>query len=138
MRLKDKLVSMAKLVSSGLLVLGLVTTAVHAGDATGNWSWVVKGRQGKPDKTVTAKLKAEGNKLTGSVSAPIAGEMTPVDIQEGTVSGNEISFKTARVVSGSENILRYKGTVSGDTITGVITFRRNGSDVHRDWLAKRK
>lgn len=139
MRLRNKFGSFAKLVSSSLLVSSLVVAAVHAGDASGSWTWIVKGRQGAPDRKIELKLKVAGDKVTGTIIAPGRnGDLKPNDISEGTIKGNEISFQSTRLVNGTPATTKYKGMLSGDTITGQMEFERNGEPVHRDWIAKRK
>src|SRR6476619_7521063 len=83
-------------------------------DATGTWSWVFKGRQGGPDRKYTAKLKVEGDKLTGKVSSPNRdGEMRETEVKDGKVKGDEISFTTSREMNGNTITTKYTGKVSG-------------------------
>ena len=138
----NTLASLASIGLGAVLALACFTEAKAAedakGDATGVWSWVFKGRQGGPDRKYTAKLKVEGDKLTGKVSSPNRdGEMRETEIKDGKVKGDEISFSTSREMNGNTITTKYTGKVSGDTIKGQMEFERNGEPVKRDWEAKR-
>ncbi|MCP5114121.1 MAG: hypothetical protein GY953_25095, partial [bacterium] len=87
-----------------------------AADATGKWTGEYETPRGK--REVTYDLKAEGDQLTGKVITT-RGES---DIEEGKVSGDEISF--VRVLKLQERELRmlHKGKVSGDEIQFTVTF----------------
>lgn len=66
----------------------------------------------------TFNLKAEGAKLTGSVQGPF-GE--PNDIQEGKIEGDKIFFIVKANFMGNEMTTKYEGTVSGDEISFKTT-----------------
>ena len=107
-------------------------------DANGTWTWTVPGRNGGPDRKMTLKLKAEGDKVTGKLTAPTrGGETRDTDIKEGQIKGDEVSFKVEREVNGNTMVSSYKGKVSGDSIKGKMEFERNGEKQSRDWEAKR-
>ena len=107
-------------------------------DANGTWTWTVPGRNGGPDRKMTLKLKAEGDKVTGKLTAPArGGETRDTDIKEGQIKGDEVSFKVEREVNGNTMVSSYKGKVSGDSIKGKMEFERNGEKQSRDWEAKR-
>jgi len=42
-------------------------------DPTGSWSWTMPGRNGRPDRKMTLKLKLDGDKVMGKLIAPIRG-----------------------------------------------------------------
>jgi hypothetical protein len=101
-------------------------------DVTGTWTWTYKTRDGQ-DATAKLKLKQEGDKVTGTYIAR-AGQEDPVD--NGRITGDEITFDVTRDISGQKMKFAYKGKVAGDTITGKITFGRDRPTPH-DWEAKR-
>jgi hypothetical protein len=105
-------------------------------DATGTWSWETKGRDGTTRET-TLKLKQDGDKLTGTISGRDGKE---TEIKDGTVKGDEISFKVTRTSqSGQENTTSYTATVSGDSIKGKAeSAGNNGQTRSRPFEAKRK
>ena len=117
---------------------GLAKAADDKADVSGTWTWSVPGRQGGPDRKFTAKLKVEGDKVSGKVSAPGRnGETRENEIQDGKIKGDEISFATTREMNGNTITTKYSGKVTGDTIKGTIEFERNGEPVKRDWEAKK-
>ena len=67
-----------------------------------------------------------------------SGEVREIPIENGKITGNEISFQVTRRFNDNEFVTKYKGKVSGDTITGKIATERNGEARERDWTAKRK
>jgi hypothetical protein len=111
-------------------------------DASGTWSWTMQrgggGGGGEPRKT-TLKLKVEGDKVTGTLSAPgRGGQATDTAIESGKVSGDEISFTVTREFNGNKFVTKYSGKVSGDSIKGKIETERDGNARSRDWEAKRE
>ena len=135
------LASLASLVIGTVLTFGFVSQVKaedSKADAAGTWTWTMAGRQGGPDRKFTAKLKVEGDKLTGKVSAPTrGGETRDTEIQDGKIKGDEISFTTSREMNGNTITTKYSGKITGDTIKGKMEFERNGEPVKRDWEAKR-
>jgi hypothetical protein len=101
-------------------------------DVTGTWTWTYKTRDGQ-DATAKLKLKQEGDKVTGTYIAR-AGQEDPVE--NGKITGDEITFDVTRDIGGQRMKFAYKGKVAGDTITGKITFGRDRPTPH-DWEAKR-
>jgi hypothetical protein len=117
---------------------GLAKAADDKADVTGTWTWSVPGRQGGADRKFTAKLKVEGDKVTGKVSSPGRnGETRENEIKEGKLKGDEVSFEITREMNGNSFTTKYSGKVSGDTIKGKMEFERNGEPVKRDWEAKK-
>ena len=107
-------------------------------DANGTWTWTTPGRNGGPDRKMSLKLKAEGDKVTGKLSAPArGGEVRETEIKDGQIKGDEVSFKIVRQVNGNEMTTKYHGKISGDTLKGKVEFERNGESQSRDWEAKR-
>ena len=133
--------SLASLVIGAVLTFGSasqVKAEDSKADAAGTWTWTMAGRQGGADRKFTAKLKVEGDKLTGKVSAPTrGGETRDTEIQDGKIKGDEISFTTSREMNGNTITTKYSGKITGDTIKGKMEFERNGEPVKRDWEAKR-
>lgn len=107
-------------------------------DPAGNWTWTQPGRNGGPDRKMTLKLKAEGEKLTGTLSSPGAdGETTKSEIEDAKIKGDEVSFTVTREFNGNKRTFKYTGKVSADAIKGKTEFERNGEAQSRDWEAKR-
>lgn len=140
-------------------VLSLAVAEVRAADKiTGTWSWAQQRRGGgggepaadAPVRKTTLKLKADGEKLTGTMAAPAGGRggggggggaaPAPVEISDGKVKGDEISFSVKREFNGNAIVTKYTGKVDGDKITGKIEMPARGDReaVSRDWTATRE
>lgn len=102
-------------------------------DLTGTWKSSFTNQDGQVRET-TFKLKAEGEKLTGTAS----GRNNDVAIDEGSIKGEEVSFKVTREFNGNKMVIKYSGKLSGDTITGKSESERDGEKRSRDWVAKRE
>jgi len=107
------------------LLVGAVT--VYAADIDGKWVAKMQGRPGgaRPgakgapgagggqEFVVTFNFKADGEKLTGTISNPAGGE---TEISEGKIRGNDISFKIKREFQEKSFVMLYKGKIEGDQI----------------------
>jgi hypothetical protein len=95
-----------------IVAVGLATFSLLAADVTGKWTAEMQGQNGNT-RTVTMNLKADGNKLTGTVAGGRGGE---AEISDGKVDGNDISFSVVREFNGNKMTSNYKGKVDGDVI----------------------
>jgi hypothetical protein len=93
---------------AGILFLSAaaVATAAPANPVDGHWQGTVSGPNG--DFTINFTFKAEGTKLTGTVTTPNGDQ----PISDGKIEGDKLSFKT----QFQDNTIEHEGTVSGDTI----------------------
>lgn len=137
---KITLKSFLKLSAVAVLALGLIPSARAADkDPSGTWTWTTPGRNGGPDRKSTLTLKADGEKLTGSVKTPgRQGNEVETPIEEGKVKNGEVSFTVTREFNGNKFVSKYSGKVEGDSIKGKIEFDRNGQTNTRDWEAKKE
>lgn len=121
------------------LVLSL-GAAQAAEKADGKWTWTMPGRGGGEGRKVTLTLKADGEKLTGTLSNPgrQGGDARETPIEDGKISGNEISFKATREWNDQKMVVKYSGKIEGDTIKGKLETERDGQARSRDWEAKRE
>ena len=85
----------------------------------------------------TFDLKTDGSKLTGKITMQF-GDMEPrtMDITDGKVDGNKVSFSTTMETPNGAMKVSYKGAVDGDTLKGESM--REGGDQSRPFEAKRK
>lgn len=130
--------SVKSLLTLGVFVAhsALVSSALAA-SASGNWIWVSNGRSATVPKENILSLQASGSTLTGKISAPgTDGKPADTAITAGKVNGDEISFALIREVNGSPVTNLYSGKIAGDTLTGTISFNRNGETQSRKWEAK--
>jgi hypothetical protein len=133
--------SLGKASLCALLALGFVAQIQAQDkkpDASGTWTWTMPGRNGGADRKMTLTLKADGEKVTGKLSAPNRqGDVTDTDIADGKIKGEEISFTVSREVNGNTFTTKYNGKISADAIKGKIESERNGATQSNDWEAKR-
>ena len=101
-----------------IALLGTFSVAAWAADATGKWTAQVPGRGGNTTEQ-TFTLKADGAKLTGTLSGGQGGE---VQITDGKVSGDDISFVVFRNFNGNDIKISFKGKVSATEIKFTRTI----------------
>jgi hypothetical protein len=88
--------------------------------ADGTWNLTMQTPMGERRSTLT--LSTAGGTLTGKQEAE--GDAT--DIAEGTVSGNEVSWKVA-ITNPMPLTLTFSGTVDGNSLTGSADTGMFGS-----------
>ena len=116
---------------TALLLGAILAGVVLAAGVDGKWTAKMPGRDGQT-RDVTYTFKADGDKLTGSMSGRQGNE---IPITDGTVSGDKISFKIKMEFNNNSIVQNYTGTVSGDEIK--FTVKREGGDQSREVTAKR-
>lgn len=147
-----------KLLFVGLLMLAIAAVVLAADAVTGKWTIETPGRDGGPARVQTLTLKAEGAKLTGTISggggmgrmggggapgagAPPAGGggrgAQDSQIANGKVDGNKISFEVVRETPAGNMTTKYEGVVSGDQLNLKITSDRGQGPQTREAVAKR-
>lgn len=99
-------------------LLTALTFALMAADVSGKWTWEQAGRQGGNPTTQTLTLKAAGSTLTGTLAGGRGGD---IEITDGKVDGNNVSFTVKRSMGGNDFVITYKGTVNGDTLNLDMT-----------------
>lgn len=102
-------------------LLALLTLSCSAGGINGKWTAQLPGRDGQTRET-TFNFKAEGNKLTGTVS----GRQGDTPISDGEINGDDISFTVTANVRGNEVKILYKGKLAGKEIK--FTRTREGGN----------
>ena len=137
---QNALSTFIKAAACAILALGAVAQAQDKkADPTGTWTWTTPAQNNRPERKSTLKLKVEGDKVTGTLSAPgRGGQSSDVAISEGKLKGDEISFAVTREVQGNKITAKYNGKISGDSIKGKMETDRNGQTQSRDWEAKRE
>ena len=95
-----------------LVLAGCVAAlSLMAADATGKWTAEMQGRNGNT-MTITMNLKADGDKLTGTVS----GRNGDTDISNGKIDGDNVMFDVVHEYNGNSMTQHYVGKLDGDTI----------------------
>jgi hypothetical protein len=119
-----------------MVMIGLAPAARAADDATGTWKWSVPGRNGGNAREMSMKLKQDGEKLTGTISAG-GQNARETEISDGKIKDGEISFKVVRKRQNNEITTKYTGKLSGDTIKGKSETDVNGTPRTNEFEAKR-
>jgi hypothetical protein len=115
---------------------GLAFAQDKKADPTGTWKWETE-RNGQKRET-TLKLKLEGDKLTGTVTAGRGkGEPMEVMIADGKFKDGEITFTVTREFGDQKRVTKYAAKLSGDTLKGTATSERDGQEQKREFEAKR-
>jgi len=102
-------------------ILCVLTFAVYAADVSGKWTFETQGRNGAT--TSTLNLKVDGSKLTGTLDGGRGG---PMEISDGHVDGNSISFTVKRSMGGNDVVTPYKGVVNNEGDSIKLEFTRAG------------
>jgi len=90
------------------LVLFLGTVFSYAADIDGKWKTSFAGPDGGEGMEIVFTFKADGEKLSGSVTTPM-GEM---QFDNGKITGKEFFFD----VDMNGSAIKHKGVIDGDTI----------------------
>ncbi len=143
--MQNNFTSLVRIATCAVLALGAVAQSQAADakkvDANGSWTTTQPGRNGGPDRVTTFKFKVEGEKVTGTMSAPGrgGGAATDTAISDGKFKADEISFSVVRDMGGTSMTTKYSGKIDGDTIKGKVErpSRDGGDPTKTDWEAKR-
>src|SRR5579885_1273378 len=92
-------------------LLALASMVVLGADVSGKWVSEAQGKGGPQ----TFTLKQSGSDLTGTVEGGRGGA---VEIKNGKVDGDKVSFEVTREFQGNSFTTKYSLTVSGSTMKG--------------------
>lgn len=106
--------------------------AKAAADVTGSWKYSFTTSGGQTLEP-TLRLKQDGEKVTGVV---IIGENERA-IQDGKISGGEITFKVTRERDGETFTTKYNARLEGEQLRGKIQSNWGGTQRTYDLEAKR-
>lgn len=103
--------------------MAALALGAYAAGVAGKWTAQAPGLSWEPNAPLTENtfvFKVEGKKLTGSANLGLGGE---VEIRDGEVNGNEISFSVTVTLGEANDTghayswdLHFKGKIAGDTI----------------------
>lgn len=115
-----------KAVLAGLILMVVAAAALAADGITGKWVWESQGfgfGGGGGGMKTTLTLKADGAKLTGTITVPSFGggppdpgtppQMEEIQISNGKVDGNNVTFEVSREMMGNTRTTKYEGVLSG-------------------------
>jgi len=104
-----------KITLSLALILSVAFIALAADLFTG--SWVGKLLIGSTERPLTYNLKAEGDKLTGS----LASDQGEIPIIDGKIAGETITFK----IDVNGTVIPHEGKLTGDTLKIKLIIQDN-------------
>jgi hypothetical protein len=97
-------------------------------DVTGTWDAAVKSPDG--ETAFTLVLKQSGSQVSGELKS----EMGTASIEDGSVSGNSITFTVSMDIGGQNVEMSFSGTVEENTIEGTIDMGPMGT---AEWEAEK-
>jgi hypothetical protein len=112
-----------KIISVCAMVL-LALSSASAADVAGKWVAHVAGAQGQGDSEITLVFKVDGERLTGTINN--SQQPGDVELSDGKVSGDEISFSLQRKIADNSMKVVWKGKISGDEIKFTRTIEGFG------------
>jgi len=128
-----------KTVAWTLVLLLVAGIAVFAADIDGKWKAEMKrpGRDGGEITITTVfNLKADGSKVTGSVTVSGPWGDREATVSDGKIDGNKFSFTTTMEGPNGSMTTKYEGTIEGDTLKG--TSAREGGQRTFPFEAKKQ
>jgi hypothetical protein len=133
-----------KLLFVGTILLVVALAAMAADSITGKWVYETPGRGGGAPRQTTMDLKADGNKLTGTVTGGMGGmggggqAPAPSQVSNGKVDGNNISFEVTRETPNGNMTTKYEGAVSGAEMKLKVTRTgQDGTPMTTEYVAKK-
>jgi hypothetical protein len=119
-----------RMMAAVAVAVGILAAVVQAADVTGKWTGNVPTRDGGT-REATFNFKQDGEKLTGSMTGP----QGDIELKEGAVKGDDVSFNVEMNFGGNAVKLIYKGKVAGEEIK--FTRTREGADQKQEFTVKR-
>lgn len=119
-----------RMMAAVAIAVAVLAVVVQAADVTGKWTGQVPTRDGGTRES-TFNFKQDGEKLTGTMTGP----QGDIELKDGAVKGDDVSFNVALSFGGNDVKLIYTGKVAGDEIK--LTRTREGADQKQEFTIKR-
>ena len=103
-------------------LFALASMVVLGADVTGKWVSEATGKGGPQ----TFNLKQSGSSLTGTIEGGRGGA---VEIKNGKVDGDNVSFDVEREFQGNSMTIKYSGSVSGDSMKLSVDMGRGAREI---------
>jgi hypothetical protein len=115
-----------------MIFAAAVVAPANAAEVAGKWTAEFDTAIGV--QKYTYEFKVDGSKLTGKAFGKRADSEAEVEIQEGKINGDEITFVENLKFGDQDLRIEYKGRISGDEIKFT---RKVGDFATEDFVAKR-
>lgn len=112
--------------------LAFIPGVAFAADATGIWNAEFDTQIGPQKYSYT--LKQDGGKLTGKAIAAARGQTREVELKDGKVDGDKVSFVELLDMGGREIRITYTGTIAG----GELKLTRAVGDFAKEDIIAKK
>ncbi len=99
---------------AGLLFADGATARARAADLSGSWAAEFDTQVGKQKYVFT--FKVDGQKVTGQALSEIAGEKRTVELADGKLDGDAVTFVEALPFQGNTIRIEYRGKLSAEKI----------------------
>ena len=99
---------------SAAVVCMLTAVPALAADVAGKWIGQVPAAQGQAESVITFIFKVDGDNLTGTINN--SQQPGDVELKEGKVTGDDITFSLTRNIGGTDMKVVWKGKIAGDEI----------------------
>jgi len=99
---------------SAAVVCVLAAVPALAADVAGKWTGQVPAAQGQAESVITFVFKVDGDNLTGTINN--SQQPGDVELKEGKVTGDDITFSLTRNIGGTDTKVVWKGTIAGEEI----------------------
>src|SRR5215467_13748179 len=111
-----------RLMVAAVMCLAIAMPA-RAADVEGKWIAKVAGL-GPGESTITLVFKVAGETLTGTINN--SQQPGDVELKEGKVSGDQITFSLTRNIGGTDMKVVWKGKFAGNEIKFTRTLEGGG------------
>lgn len=95
------------------LALLFIASITLAAGIDGKWEGIMAGGMGGQPTKLSYDFKADGKKLTGTT---VDAQGTKIEIKNGKIDGNNISFDVPVDMNGMKLTIAYTGALSGDEL----------------------
>ena len=112
-----------RLMVAAVMCLALAMPARAADDVQGKWIAKVAG-QGQGESAITFVFKVVGETLAGTLNN--SQQPGDVELKEGKVSGDQITFSLTRNIGGTDMKVVWKGKLVGNEIKFTRTLEGGG------------
>lgn len=119
---------------AALAFAATVFTSAFAANIDGKWRAEFDSQIGQQKYVFELKAGADG-KLTGKASAERQGQKTEIELKNGKITKDEVSFTETLKFQDQEIVIDYKGKLVGDELK---LHRKVGDIAAYDIVAKRE